>query len=585
MINEGVRALKHVSSLRWQMTSMMLAAWLVPVALVLFVMGWYISDSLSVRTAQNLSDQFAVSVRMCADRLDTAVEASRFATYNPDLTDAWTAYQEGGPFSDLYSDSRAFLNRQYRYDSRYRFTVLWFADDPDRQGLSTITEATGKGFAQITSYWQEDHKAVKEFAATLDTAVGFIQLRDQLYLVRNLKNTAYETIGTLVISLNTDYYFNDIAAYTWCPNLTVTLNRTLSIPVKGELIVPHQFGLAGDSPDLKWGGGRNAIYEIPSTKGYTLSALAEIDTQSLLNQFWGYKWLLFAMAVFLLPLLLVVFRFFRRRISAPVDAMVIGAKEIEAGKLGHQLTYKPDSLEFQYLKDSFNHMSGQLQNQFDRIYQEELALRDARIKALQSHINPHFLNNTLEIINWEARMNGDVKVSKMIEDLSTVLDAAIDRSKRPEVRLNEEMTYVTAYLHIITERFGKRLTVNVDMPEALMDCLVPRLILQPVIENAVEHGIGPGGSGEITLRGRRAGEYLLLETENSGGMTEEDEARIARLLSPDYDMGKESSGNIGISNVNQRLRILYGPPCGLSITKGEGDKVIARITIALRTEE
>ena len=578
--------MKHVSSLRWQMTAMMLVAWLVPVALVLVVMGWYIGDSLSTRTAKTLSDQFEVSARMCADRLDTAVEASRFATYNPDITDAWTDYQNGGPLSDLYADSRTFLNRQYRYDSRYRFTVLWFADDPDRQGLSTITEATGKGFAQITNYWQMDHEAVKEFAASLDTAVGFIQMDDQLYLVRNLKDTSYHTIGTLVMSLNSDYYFNDLAAYSWCSNLTITLNGSLALPIKGELISPEDFGLEAGASDLKWGGGRSAVFEAPSTKGYTLSALAEVDTQSLLSQFTGYIWLLFAMGILLIPLLLIVFRFFRRRISGPIDAMMKGAKEIEAGKLGHQLTYKADSLEFKYLTESFNHMSGQLQNQFDRIYQEELALRDARIKALQAHINPHFLNNTLEIINWEARMNGDVKVSKMIEDLSTVLDAAIDRSKRPEVRLSEEMTYVTAYLHIITERFGKRLTVLVDIPEALMDYMVPRLILQPVIENAVEHGIGPGGCGEITLRGRRAGEFLLLETENSGGMTKEDEERIAQLLSPEHDTSKEtSSGNVGISNVNQRLRILYGPPCGLSITKGEGDKVIARITIALDKRE
>ena len=99
-------------------------------------------------------------------------------------------------------------------------------------------------------------------------------------------------------------------------------------------------------------------------------------------------------------------------------------------------------------------MSGRLKYQFDHIYEEELALKDARIMALQSHINPHFMNNTLEIINWEARLAGNDKVSEMISSLGTLLDAALDRKKQPEVPLKEELTYVKAYLFIMKERLA-----------------------------------------------------------------------------------------------------------------------------------
>ncbi len=283
-----------------------------------------------------------------------------------------------------------------------------------------------------------------------------------------------------------------------------------------------------------------------------------------------------------LLLLLFTFRFFRRRISQPVQMLMEGAAHIRQGELGYQIDTGTGSREFQYLTDSFNQMSGQLRRQFDRLYQEELARRDAQIKAMQAHINPHFLNNTLEIINWQARMSGDVKASKMIEALSTVLDAALDRKGSPQVRLAEEMTYVNAYLYIVKERYGRRLTVDVELPPELMDCLVPRLILQPVIENAVEHGIGPSGQGQVSLRGFREGERLILEIENNGGLSPQDEEHIARLLSPDYDMQNEPSGNIGIANVNQRLRILCGPDCGLTITRGKGGAVTARLTVAVR---
>ena len=260
--------------------------------------------------------------------------------------------------------------------------------------------------------------------------------------------------------------------------------------------------------------------------------------------------------------------------------MMDGAREIEQGKLGHQLTYEPNSREFQYLTDSFNHMSGELQTQFDRIYQEELALRDARIKALQSHINPHFLNNTLEIINWEARMNGDAQVSKMIESLSTVLDAAIARDKRTEITLGEEMGYVNAYLYIIHQRFGKRLDITQEIAPATLDRMVPRLILQPVIENAVEHGVGPAGHGTITIRGYLADHILFLDITNDGVLSPLDKERIARLLGPNGDSSRETSGNIGIANVDQRLRILCGPGSGLSIQQAEEGRVLARLTIS-----
>ena len=104
---------------------------------------------------------------------------------------------------------------------------------------------------------------------------------------------------------------------------------------------------------------------------------------------------------------------------------------MDAGRLG--------SKEFAYLGNSFNAMSDKLKNQFERIYKEELALRDAKIMALQSQINPHFLNNTLEIINWEARLADDVKVCQMLEALSTMLNAAMDRKHRPLIHLSEEM--------------------------------------------------------------------------------------------------------------------------------------------------
>lgn len=155
----------------------------------------------------------------------------------------------------------------------------------------------------------------------------------------------------------------------------------------------------------------------------------------------------------------------------------------------------------------------------------------------------------------------------------------MDRRKLPEVTLAEEMIYVNAYFYIASERLGKRLKIQKEMDEATMQCSVPRLILQPIIENAVEHGVVPRGQGTVILRSYFTDQYLVLEIENDGEMTAENEEKIARLLSPDYDTSKESSGNMGIANVNQRLKILYGEDCGLFITHEAEHRVVSRLLI------
>ncbi len=558
---------KSTPSLRRQMAWIILLCWLLPMAIAATVVGWYLLSGSGRQKEQAMAEQFQMNLQLGADRVNSAVEASRLPSYDPEFREGWNQYRRDGVYNLLYRRSYALFNRLYQSDSRFLYGVFCFADDPEDRVITVVNGSAGLFHNQVREQWTADSEAVLKLAAGLDTTVGFLEREGRVYLVRNMMDSSYRPIGVLALALDPDYFFGDLALLPWASAVSVRLEPEVTLTLKG------------DAPPQP--GGRTLEHTIRS-RDYTLRGTAEVDYAALLTGAESYRWLLPAMGLSLLLLLLFTFRFFRRKISQPVQVLMEGAAHIRQGELGYQIDTGTGSREFQYLTDSFNQMSGQLRRQFDRLYQEELARRDAQIKALQAHINPHFLNNTLEIINWQARMSGDVKASKMIEALSTVLDAALDRKGSPQVRLAEEMTYVNAYLYIVKERYGRRLTVDVDLPPELMDCLVPRLILQPVIENAVEHGIGPSGQGQVSLRGFREGERLILEIENNGGLSPRDEEHIARLLSPDYDMQNEPSGNIGIANVNQRLRILCGPDCGLTITRGKGGAVTARLTVALR---
>ena len=234
--------------------------------------------------------------------------------------------------------------------------------------------------------------------------------------------------------------------------------------------------------------------------GGTLTAVVWLNNRSTQAGVSTVYYVFLILLVFMIPLILQTMRFFHEKVTVPLRELIDAADAVREGKLGIQIKNQEDNEEFYRVKDSFNHMSCQLKTQFEKIYLEEIALRDARIMALQSQINPHFLNNTLEIINWEARLNGNYKVSSMIEALSTMLGETMNRKEEQFHSVAEEMAYADAYLYIISQRFGAKFQCTKKVDESLLDVRVPRLIIQPIVENAVEHGVDVTRNGHLEIR-------------------------------------------------------------------------------------
>ena len=215
-----------------------------------------------------------------------------------------------------------------------------------------------------------------------------------------------------------------------------------------------------------------------------------------------------------------------------------------------------------------------LRQQFQQSILEQQASQRAQIKALQSQINPHFLNNTLEIINWEARFAENERVCAMIEALSTMLDAALDRDGRTQIPLKEEMGYVDAYLYIIRERLGDKFQVHKDIDESILQQRIPRLILQPIVENAVEHDITSRRGGNLWVRAYCEAGRVILDVEHDGTMTQADRENIRALLQNTSPEG----GRVGLKNVFQRLRLLYGGEGSLTVEETGKGTILARVS-------
>jgi len=234
-------------------------------------------------------------------------------------------------------------------------------------------------------------------------------------------------------------------------------------------------------------------------------------------------------------------------------------------------------------------MSSEIKYLFDFAYSEKLARKDAKIIALQSQINPHFLNNTLEMMNWQARMAGDITVSKMIEALGTLLNSSMDRTNKKLISLSDELRCVDAYCYIISMRFGKRLKIEKQVDENLLQLKVPQLILQPLIENAVVHGVETVKSGTIQIKAYKDGQNVILQIINTGkNMTKEDINRVERIIEGTYELSPEEKAtheSMGIHNVNERIKLIYGEEYGLTIRPIAEGETASTITIPLEYDQ
>jgi two-component system, LytTR family, sensor kinase len=193
-------------------------------------------------------------------------------------------------------------------------------------------------------------------------------------------------------------------------------------------------------------------------------------------------------------------------------------------------------------------------------------LADARLTALRTQLNPHFLFNTLHAVS--ALVERDPRgVRRMIARLSELLRTSLDEADEPEVPLTRELTFIERYLDIIQIRFQGQVHVDLRADADVRDALIPNLILQPLVENAVKHGISKlAGGGHIPVEARRSGERVVLSVRDNGPGS--------ALPAPE---------GVGLSNTRARLTAMYGPVQSLTLLPAEGGGLIAEVTLPYHT--
>lgn len=229
------------------------------------------------------------------------------------------------------------------------------------------------------------------------------------------------------------------------------------------------------------------------------------------------------------------------------------------------------------LTDSFNYMVNKINALIRQVYQEKIAQKNAEIQALQAQINPHFLYNTLDSVNWMLIDREEYDISDIIISLGNLMRYSIE-DENIFVPLEREAGYVLSYLKIQKNRLEDKFEYEVDMDDSVRTERVPKLILQPLAENAITHGIEPcKKKGRISIRLRGKGNEIEISVEDNGvGMTPE---QLARLQEDDGGLEKEGHTGIGIRNVDKRIRLYYGQQYRMQIKSiwGKGTCICLRI--------
>lgn len=588
------KPMKKPNSLKRKLLIFMILCWGVPI-IVLFAFTTISYRKGIIEKSEGLmEDELESAASFASIRIDDAISFCQRPSYEQTWEESWRKF-ESGEYSK--TDYLLKINRSLKgkFNLSDRFNLYAFY----REGLDNPACYSSREGTSYSNYIMEIQPKLQELIQSKSSYTAIRVVDGKIFIVRSLYTTIdYQCYGTLVVELNRNKIFRDIPT-SIRDNMVVCFNSSDEIinfmdteePKQGTLLeelLGQYDGVSNRKLSRVENNTYNGYLYQKKQDNYHIGVILLAGKRQLYSSLYEFYTIVFVMLFLFIPIFAYVILFLRNHIQVPIRKILDASKKMEDGEMGVVVEGNMPNQEFQHLKESFDSMSAQVKSLFEYAYDEKLARKDAQIQALQAQINPHFLNNTLEMMNWQARMSGDVIVSRMIESLSTVLDYRMNRANVKEIHLAEELQCIDAYFYIMSMRFGQRLQIEKEIDDDLLYIMVPPLILQPIVENAIIHGVEAVKNGAIRLKVFHDETKVYLQVRNTGKkMTEQDMARIHAILEGDESQIPKNPGrhtSIGIQNVNRRIRLVYGDNYGLTIVQDENCVTISTITVPLFDE-
>ncbi len=550
------------NTLRFQILAIMLLCYLIPALLLGLFTQQILLKSVREKTESALTASVEHAWTLTDEQVQHAIALARDAVYDGELADAYEGWRLGGTTdAEFLRISRAYMERKYSRDSVFTFAAYFPVTRPE------LYMYTRSGYREAMTFLNGMQEEALRLGEELDTGSRFIQKDGQIYLLRNLMNLRMERYGMLVLGIDRAKMFAPVLflAESWHGSALLRLDEAGDTGADWSGL---KEGLSEEGESIRYG-------KTYRNDDYGMDLLITLNRREQYREYYLFVYLSVGMQLLLIPLFALLAWYVSRRIIKPITLLSDASKRIESGELGVTVPMRGGD-ELGDLGVAFSNMSRRLEELIDRTYKEELALKNAQIQALQSRINPHFINNALEAINWEARMEKSETIPAMVSALSVLLGASMARQDRRMVTLKEEMEVADAYIYFVQQRFGDSISCTRRIEADTEDCLLPLLTIQPVLENAVEHGIAPAGGGEILLVCRKLGDCIHIEISNTGrGIGPKDREKIDAAL-----RGETKGGtHLGLANIADRLRLIYGGKADIRVDGDEENRTTVSIDI------
>lgn len=540
------------------------------------------SRDLLYQHASSVLDTYETA---CENRMEMVEKCSYNILSDRHLQEQLLAIDSASNVSDSYfakAEAEKTLTN-YLFTQNFADSICYIANDG--------TQLFGQYLSPKSDYAQE---AVTQWRRLADEQKGkavwsYHVQAGYLYLlrsIRSMKSGNFSNLGILVIACPVSQIFTSDLDWddTYRPALRITDGETV-------LFTNLPAGADDGSFPVAPANRRTGLFDTASGRYY-------YTTKSSATTGWNYSCFIsemqmlkgintltmriVAIIILVLVMTLLLSAVLSGSILTRFEQLIKRMDRIRKGKYGTVQSTKKRYYEIEEIAEldkHFTSMAEEIDYLINDVYTHELSLRDMRYQILQNQINPHFLYNTLETINNIARCHGQKEISLMVRALSNMMRNALTADDL--VSLQKELQILESYILIQKIRYEERLEFSLDVPDEFRKISIPKLTLQPLVENSINYGLEQLSKVcVLQVTARQHGESIQISIQDNGpGMTQE--------YIQDIFSGKivPRHTGLGIKNVNERLKYMFGPQSGLSLSSSPGQGCTAVITVPYQNKE
>lgn len=530
-----------------------------------------VSSTLIANLHDGYNDAVEMSAFMAAkamqDAVNSVTDTSVSVVGNSMIREYLTCDEEGEDLLRRYSAARSAVEN-YSVNNSYISYILVASPDGSRV-LSTDANYSNYPFTE-----EEKERMLSSNGAWFWTQED----NGRFAICRLMRNTSRfeEKIGFIKILINEDRLRRQLYASDARTQFTYALleaeeeNIVMSTdPEANEVIIDILRQNADEfyqgSRFVKQEGNRYAVFTRINTRALYLVTLA--DDRTLYYGIMKYGVILLFILLFCIAAGLYAV-IYRRSIAVPLAELSRHMKFLKSESGAPEQVSLDAQGEVKELVDSFNAMSKRLDYLYETNYKNELKLRDANLLILQSEMNPHFLYNVLDSIRWMIEMGQNNEASAMVQKLSEMFRLSLHLSESSVITLGRELEHLDKYIYIEKIRLQGKVNFHMNIQQGIEDCRVVKFILQPLVENALVHGISrEKGYGNVLVAVYVEGEDLVYDIRDDGCGA--DPARIEQILSQTL-VKQNSLEGFALENIQSRIKLQYGEKYGIEFRLRDG---------------